>query len=807
MERGEASLISSGESLLTESLKSREASKYTPRSAGSVQRPQRSEDVLELVRFFTDCDGSYPEGDFMGFGNGTVSDFWVSKDAPKAKKWKSQEDLSRLKGWQKPGLKWRKDKNKQQKVEENRPPPISKDTKVPQLLLQATRSKSTAGDVDCECFYPGIGTLPAVDLSNDLPKRLGSLTSMWTPPTLEVPLTPSSSEFSPTNENRNKVASDSVGNHSDSRSPTKSKEEKQHMASEPCHSPAITDKVKGPVGLRDRNITLNGKSIEKDAGSNQRPIILGNAFDSQKRGGVCVPNFQQTEDMSDSAFLLAASQKQSTYIDSQYLPTRTSSRRNRPQEQVEVGIRQPRPEQYAVSSLQTAASGNRSASCFSEPETSSTLITLPARKQSRRPAPLILSADHQSEIFPETWPPTPATSTMASSNNDLLSGLYPSSKSLPLTPTEAVPPKGGESKVHPIAESKPSSLWPARLHLRSSHGKITQGDTINGNAFAQMSLPTSPTTLLDPSALQQESQRRASEAPHISSSIQNGEVVATIISEYASHTNRADEGGVSPKSNLANRGGFINGAAPRLSLSIRSSPGDPPQIPLPANPPISDSPQSSLTKVRRETFGSTKQIVLSAPANNDETTGEFLGQKTPKSAKGWYSVAASPRNSQSSDCPRRERSTIPHASWDMVDLGIPSRSLTPSLPSSDDENGVYAYCGSVSRSDRPRRRYRQDTLSTTVSPIQRKKDRGDQDSSFVNSRPSTRNSLDERRQLGIASFRSSGSESALIQELQSKIIALEQQNEVLRAALSAAIDTSKNRCIGENGDEEHSYLP
>ncbi|WEW56765.1 hypothetical protein PRK78_002216 [Emydomyces testavorans] len=932
METDGADLLLSREPSLNEPLKSREGCKYIPRSAGSVQRPQRSEDLLELVRFFTNYDAPFPEHGLMGLGNGSVSDLWSRKDPQKAKKWKSQEDFSPSKGWQKPGLKWKRDKHKLDVTtsdpDENRPPPISKDPKIPQLLLPATRSKSMIGDVDCECFYPGVGTLPpTADLSDSMPKSLGSVTSMWTPPTLELPLTPSSSEFSPVTENRDQrhieSGSESASQGAQSRSSTESKQEEEKSqpngdgsepdAYRPLRNFKASKSSRGQAAQQDQPLLLNNPDAprrDSDVTSESRETP-NNVSELHKRDGVCVSGFPQTQD-TDS--LLPVSQKQSTYIDIQYLPRRTSSRRGLSQEQTDLCcFSQPLPQDCLLSCFQ------HSTSCSSEPPP---LIHLPAQKRSvqRRPAPLILSSGYQSESFVETLPPTPASPSFTmfpfQAKKPAASQSSPS-KSFPLAPTGLVARNNNNNSITDnftdnitdsqelqSLSSKASLLWPPQLSLHPSRSRITKADILSprhGNAFAQMSsLPSMNTmTHLDSSVQLPEPERHASEAhPPANDAATMLDTSKTTIVEIKTDGDgmTLKEGDISAKSSPTRQDEAITTTTAHVLPKPRNGPGKPPTIPLPANPPKCDSGSVSPNKARAEKSDSAKmlqQAVPNSPTIDEKSFEQILNPKTPKSAKAkraeksdsvkmmqqqtvpnsptideiqsfeqilnpktpnsakakraeksdsvkmqQQAVPYSPtiddiqtfeqilnpkspnsakakraatdvRDSQSSIYSRPSKGPVTRSSWDTVGIGFTSRPATPSLPSSDNEKGVYAYCGTAPRSGKSRRRHRHDTQVAeaymTASPVHKKKDRDGQGLEqhqahhHSASRPSTRGSLEQRRNIDSPSFRlsaASRTELALVQQLQEKIVFLERQNKMLHAALSAALDMGGTYDVG-----------
>ncbi|TPX20790.1 hypothetical protein DIZ76_016686 [Coccidioides immitis] len=143
-----------------------------------------------------------------------------------------------------------------------------------------------------------------------------------------------------------------------------------------------------------------------------------------------------------------------------------------------------------------------------------------------------------------------------------------------------------------------------------------------------------------------------------------------------------------------------------------------------------------------------------------------------------------------------------------------TRPVTPSLPSSDDEKGVYAYCGGASRSGNSERRNRRDTQSTdayAASPINYRKNERDGHQAnehhhyhhhrqYLSSRPSTRGSLEQCRNINSTSpglsTNSSRTEAALVQQLQDKIVFLERQNKMLHAALSAVLEMGGTYDVG-----------
>ncbi|EEP79671.1 predicted protein [Uncinocarpus reesii 1704] len=798
MEKSGPELLLSGAPFSPEAVKSKDICKYTPRSAGSVQRPQRSENLLELVRFFTDYNAPFPEDDVMGFGDGGVPDIWVPKELRKAKKWKSQEDLRRQKGWQK----WRKNKpyTSTSGPDEKPPPPICKDPRVPELVLPASGSKSMIGDVACECFYAGVGTLPpTANLSDEMLQYPGNLTSMWTPPTPEMPLTPSSAEFSPAAESRDRKHA-GCGNATyrrevESRSSAESKPDRHDDGGMlPQLHPSVYACMEAPEHPQPQP-WQPGHILTASKGS--VAANKGRETPSSKRDGVCVADSEQTQIALPD--ILSIAQQQSPYIDAQYLPQRTSSRRRRPQEQ-------PDPHCLAQDYLH---SGFQNSLSVSEPEAS--LLCMPTRKHPvRRPAPLILSPDYQLGGFVTTLPPTPATPSCnmgQAQGKESPHSLSAPTKALPPTPTEPSSRNksvGGKKPQKPA--SKVSSLWPPRLNLRPSRDIATKTEAMSpwrGNAFAQLSsLPSSPTVPLDPSTQLQEAERRASEVQQHTFSSRTNNMAATmggLANSGAGDRRERDMGSkddieISPKSSLTRQRENTEPVRPLTSPNLRKDPGEPPNIPLPANPPKCTSRPDTPNK--GHTMRSEQpQTVPNTPSADGRSFEQVLRPKTPNSARAKRSAAASPRNSQSSHYSRHADGHIPQSSCDTVDLTLTSRPVTPSLPSSDDEKGVYAYCGSASRSSKSRRRHRHDNQSIDAfalsSPIQRRKDRdaSESQSPFAASRPSTRESL-ERRRFGSPSrlSGSSGADSLLIQQLQEKVAGLERQNKMLRAALAAALD-------------------
>ncbi|EFW18842.1 hypothetical protein D8B26_005639 [Coccidioides posadasii str. Silveira] len=783
-------LVSLGELFSHETLKARDRDncKYTPRSAGSVQRPQRSEGLLELVRFFTDHNTPFPEDNCMDLGSGSVSDSWASKGLHTAKRWKSHEDLAGQREWQKPGVKWKKDRSKHSTSssapDEKPPPPISKDIKVPDMLpVPAARSKCHA-------------------------------TSMWTPPTLELPPTPSSSEFSPATENREYKHTkaddlDTTRKEAQGRLSAEPKLEERNIeignssaVQKPC--PPLPGETSEGLQVKLSQHHSNSFSNNHDSPRKESECVSkirevpSRMSEPHKRDGICVAGSHQAH--LDTAALLPVSQK-SPYIDVQYLPRRTSSKRNHPREQTDTGyLSRPLSPEDLISCFQKPPNVNTPTS---DTETSPPLVRLQTKKRPiHQPAPLILSPDFQNESFMETLPPTPATPscTMAESQTKFAPS-YANIPRAPLPPTPSEPSprsKGTGSKKARKLASKASSLWPPRLNLYPSRERVTKTDIMSpwrGNAFAQLSsLPSSPTVPLDPSAKLQELERRASEAQNLPS---RGNDTMTTTSSVSDSTieNKANEDiatkdGESSANPSPKRQSEATTITARLtSPDLRKHPGEPPKIPLPASPPKFRNQSSSPNKgsVDKLEFAASQRQpqVPATPTVDDKNSERILSPKTPNSTKAGHSEATIHRHSESSSYNTRAAKVhIPRSSWDMVDIGITSRPVTPSLPSSDDEKGVYAYCGSASRSRKSRRRHDNDTQSPDrciMSPISRKKDRDGQgsDNHLITSRPSTRGSF------GSSSPRA---ESLLVQQLQEKIVILERQNKMLHAALSAALD-------------------
>ncbi|KMU89183.1 hypothetical protein CIHG_07117 [Coccidioides immitis H538.4] len=202
--------------------------------------------------------------------------------------------------------------------------------------------------------------------------------------------------------------------------------------------------------------------------------------------------------------------------------------------------------------------------------------------------------------------------------------------------------------------------------------------------------------------------------------------------------------------------------------TTRNHPGEPPKMPLPQQPLHRDAPSASPDKTPK--------------AKGEEET-KHQATKPPWHAPLWT----------------RSTSTRP---------------VTPSLPSSDDEKGVYAYCGGASRSGNSERRNRRDTQSTdayAASPINYRKNERDGHQAnehhhyhhhrqYLSSRPSTRGSLEQCRNINSTSpglsTNSSRTEAALVQQLQDKIVFLERQNKMLHAALSAVLEMGGTYDVG-----------
>lgn len=837
---------------MNEFIKSKDSCKYTPRSAGSVRRPQRSEDVLGLVQFLNDNDISLSDDDLMGLGNGSASDFWVRKEPQKAKKSKSQEDLPRPKGWQRGGFRWKRNRGKHfatvSDPDDYRPPPISKDPMVPQLLLSAARTKSMPGDVDCECFYPGVGTLPAAaDLSDGMRKRLGSVTTMWMPPTLEMPLTPTSCEYSPVTDTLEQKLADSSCENSSHGSQTPSSVESKlevkcaqsdevDVTSKSLHSPftfETAERTRCQSTQAECQPILSSAEAARQNSYPPRSSSRGAAnqiIDLHKRDGVCVTGPPQTHIALSSALnALSVPQKQSPYIDAQYLPRRTSSRRSQSHAREQTDpccLSQPLSEESILAAFQQSLNINTATSYFSDPESSSALVRMPTRKYPlRRPAPLVLSQECHLDSAVKTLPPTPASppSTMGKSRTGSTgSADNPVQKASTVT----APHQQGPELRKPQSKH---SLWPPKLTLRPSRDKISKPDAMSpwrGNAFAQMnSLPTAPTSPLDPSARSQETELRAIEpqpalSPHTNNmatpAVATIEATKTTPVEHAENRDNASiqDGEISPKTIPTRRNDAASNEVACKSPNLRSHPGEPPKGPLPQHPAHREPTPTSTAKIpieRSEVEGKHKARALDTPTIDEKAYEQIRTPRTPGgSLRTKHPATPNLRDSQSSLYSRPSKTPVIRTSWDTVDMNnLTSRPVTPSLPSSDDEKGVYAYHGSGSRSGKSKRRHRGDipSIDAYASPsIHRRKDRDNQQEDdhlhqqYLSSRPSTRSSLDHRRNINSPSpglsTSSSRAESAVIRQLQEKIVFLERQNKMLHAALSAALEMGGTYDVG-----------